>query len=182
MRWVSMPRTAALGPCCRSRGRQIWLQCRDTGRSVAVGQWARSVESTTGAVAVGVASLCPRLSVRGAPLAAPWLRFQSPLIEPDVQISRIRLSDKTHAFAHGRSRASRPSNSRRGERRLYSCTVVLHTTANAATWADIRSPDRTPGRSFASACGAFRSFRRLPEFRRVTPISCASPLSAPALN
>jgi len=29
-------------PCCRSRGRQIWLQCRDTGRSVAVGQWARS--------------------------------------------------------------------------------------------------------------------------------------------
>jgi len=23
------------------------------------------------------------------------------LIEPDMQISRIRLSDKTHAFAHG---------------------------------------------------------------------------------
>jgi hypothetical protein len=25
-----------------------------------------------------------------------------PLIEPDWQISRIRLSEKTHAFAHGR--------------------------------------------------------------------------------
>ena len=25
----------------------------------------------------------------------PWLRFHTPLIEPDVQISRIRLSDKT---------------------------------------------------------------------------------------
>jgi len=25
----------------------------------------------------------------------PWLRFHIPLIEPDVQISRIQLSDKT---------------------------------------------------------------------------------------
>jgi hypothetical protein len=25
----------------------------------------------------------------------PWLRFHIPLIEPDKQISRIRLSDKT---------------------------------------------------------------------------------------
>ena len=45
MQWISMPRTAALGPCCRSVGRQIWLQCRDTGRSVAVGQRARSATS-----------------------------------------------------------------------------------------------------------------------------------------
>ena len=52
------------------------------------------VESTTGAVTIGVASLLPRLSVRGAPLATPWLRFQSPLIEPDRRITRIRLSDK----------------------------------------------------------------------------------------
>ena len=28
-------------------------------------------------------------------MAQPWLRFHTPLIEPDVQISRIRLSDKT---------------------------------------------------------------------------------------
>jgi hypothetical protein len=25
----------------------------------------------------------------------PWLRFRTPLFEPDMQISRIRLSDKT---------------------------------------------------------------------------------------
>jgi hypothetical protein len=30
----------------------------------------------------------------------PWFLF--PLIEPDWQISRIRLSEKIHAFAHGR--------------------------------------------------------------------------------
>ena len=28
-------------------------------------------------------------------MAQPWLRFHTPLIEPDMQISRIRLSDKT---------------------------------------------------------------------------------------
>jgi hypothetical protein len=31
-----------------------------------------------------------------------WLCFLFPLIEPDRQISRIRLSEKTHALAHGR--------------------------------------------------------------------------------
>jgi len=29
------------------------------------------------------------------PMVPPWLRFHIPLIEPDRQISRIRLSDKT---------------------------------------------------------------------------------------
>ena len=28
------------------------------------------------------------------PHSPPWLRFQSPLIEPDVRFSRIRLSDE----------------------------------------------------------------------------------------
>ena len=28
-------------------------------------------------------------------MVQPWLRFHIPLIEPDMQISRIRLSDKT---------------------------------------------------------------------------------------
>jgi hypothetical protein len=32
-------------------------------------------------------------------LAAPCFRFHIPLIEPDVRISRIRLSEKTHAIA-----------------------------------------------------------------------------------
>mgnify|MGYP001811878188 FL=1 len=59
---------------------------------------------------------------------------------------------------------------------------VLHTTANATAWVVIRFPDRNPGSSFASACGTFRSSRTLPEFARVTPISRALPLSAPALN
>jgi hypothetical protein len=36
-------------------------------------------------------------------VAQPWLRFHTPLIEPDVQISRIRLSDKT---SRGLSRAT----------------------------------------------------------------------------
>ena len=35
------------------------------------------------------------LSSGGALVVRPWLRFHIPLIEPDVQISRIRLSDKT---------------------------------------------------------------------------------------
>ena len=37
----------------------------------------------------------PPLSFGGALLVRPWLRFHIPLIEPDMQISRIRLSDKT---------------------------------------------------------------------------------------
>jgi hypothetical protein len=31
-----------------------------------------------------------------------WFCFLFPLIEPDWQISRIRFSEKIHAFAHGR--------------------------------------------------------------------------------
>src|SRR5580692_3924538 len=53
------------------------------------------VESRCGAVAVGRTYLLPPLSSGGALVAQPWLRFHTPLIEPDVQISRIRLSDKT---------------------------------------------------------------------------------------
>jgi len=53
------------------------------------------VESTTGAVAVGKGGSCCRwLSPIPVPHSSPWLRFQSPLIEPDVRISRIRLSDE----------------------------------------------------------------------------------------
>ena len=54
-----------------------------------------SVESTTRAVAVGAGgSCCRRLSHLSVPHSPPWLRFQSPLIEPDMQISCIRLSDE----------------------------------------------------------------------------------------
>ena len=40
----------------------------------------------------------PPLSFGGASLVRPWPRFHTPLIEPDRQISRIRLSDKTSRF------------------------------------------------------------------------------------
>ena len=53
------------------------------------------VESECGAVAVGRTYRLPPLSSGGASLVRPWLRFHTPLIEPDMRISRIRLSDKT---------------------------------------------------------------------------------------
>ena len=55
----------------------------------------RMVELECGAVTVGRTYLLPPLSFGGALLVRPWLRFHIPLIEPDMQISRIRLSDKT---------------------------------------------------------------------------------------
>src|SRR5450830_437050 len=55
----------------------------------------RCVESRCGAVALGRTYLLPPLSSDGASMVPPWLRFHIPLIEPDRQISRIRLSDKT---------------------------------------------------------------------------------------
>ncbi len=56
------------------------------------------VESRCGAVALGRTYLLPPLSSGGASVVLPWLRFHIPLIEPDRQISRIRLSDKTSRF------------------------------------------------------------------------------------
>src|SRR3954462_1234052 len=53
------------------------------------------VESRGGAATLGRAYLLPPLSSGGALVVLPWLRFHTPLIEPDMQISRIRLSDKT---------------------------------------------------------------------------------------
>ena len=48
---------------------------------------------------LGGAYLLPTLSSVGASLAPPCFRFHTPLIEPDVRIYRIRLSEKTHAMA-----------------------------------------------------------------------------------
>ena len=59
------------------------------------GQTKRMVESRCGAVALGRTYLLPPLSSGGALVVPPWLRYHIPLIEPDMQISRIRLSDKT---------------------------------------------------------------------------------------
>src|SRR5712671_4650348 len=51
----------------------------------------RMVESRCGAVALGSTYPFPPLSFGGASVVQPWLRFHIPLIEPDRQISRIRL-------------------------------------------------------------------------------------------
>jgi hypothetical protein len=48
---------------------------------------------------LGAAYRLPTLSSVGASLASPCFRFHTPLIEPDVRICRIRLSEKTHAIA-----------------------------------------------------------------------------------
>jgi hypothetical protein len=45
-------------------------------------------------VVLGLAYLLPALSVAGASLALPWLRFHIPLIKPGVRFSRTGLSDK----------------------------------------------------------------------------------------
>ena len=52
---------------------------------------------------VGGTYLLPALSSAGASLAPPCCRFHTPLIEPDVRICRIRLSDQGLAFATRRS-------------------------------------------------------------------------------
>jgi len=48
---------------------------------------------------LGAAYLLPALSAEGASIASPCFRFHIPLIEPDVRICRIRLSEKTHTIA-----------------------------------------------------------------------------------
>src|ERR1700732_1294268 len=65
------------------------------------------VESECGAVAVGRTYLLPPLSSGGASLVRAWLRFHTPLIEPDMQICRIRLSDKTSRL-HPRRAPTKP--------------------------------------------------------------------------
>ena len=59
-------------------------------------------------MAVGRTYLFPPLSSGGALLVRPWLRFHIPLIEPDMRISRIRLSDKTSRL-HPRRVAPKPA-------------------------------------------------------------------------
>jgi len=47
---------------------------------------------------LGGAYRLPTLSSVGASLAPPCFRCHTPLIEPDVRICRIRLSEKTHTI------------------------------------------------------------------------------------
>jgi len=83
-----------------------WTRPQTLSPSVAknVGGLTLKMESVTCGVEVwrgslGGTYLLPTLSVAGASLFPPCFRFHTPLIEPDVQIYRIRLSEKTHAIA-----------------------------------------------------------------------------------
>ena len=58
----------------------------------------QAVELGCDAVTLGSGCLLPPLSFGGAQVPGPSLRFHTPLIEPDMQISRIRLSDKNSRF------------------------------------------------------------------------------------
>jgi hypothetical protein len=60
---------------------------------------------------LGGAYLLPTLSPVGASLAPPCFRFHTPLIEPDVRICRIRLSEKTHTNAEKRWHVTPPATS-----------------------------------------------------------------------
>src|SRR5882762_5177376 len=72
------------------------LDCATSSPSLSSSPWMRgAVESRCGAVALGRTYPLPPLSSGGALVVPPSLRFHIPLIEPDRQISRIRLSDKT---------------------------------------------------------------------------------------
>ena len=64
------------------------------------------VESRCDAVALGRACVLPPLSSGGALVARPLLRFHIPLIEPDMQISSIRLSDRTSRLHPRRAAAT----------------------------------------------------------------------------
>jgi hypothetical protein len=74
---------------------RLWGKTGSHWRSV---KPTRLVESRCGAVALGRTYLLPPLSSGGALVVQPWLRFHIPLIEPDMQISRIRLSDQNSRF------------------------------------------------------------------------------------
>ena len=126
--------------------------------------------------------LLPPLSLSGASIAKPSLRFHILLIKPDRPFSGIRLSDKTSRLRTRKVRCSPLDPQHRAVYPGVQQSSALHITANTITWAVIRFPNDYSGSFFTSACGTCRSFRTLSELTRVTPISCALPLSVPVLN
>src|SRR5258707_10471062 len=88
-----------MGPKAKySLGVDIFRFTPESGLKSDIAPCPVCVESRCGAVALGRTYLLPPLSFGGASMVPPWLRFHIPLIEPDRQISRIRLSDKTSRF------------------------------------------------------------------------------------
>ena len=110
-------------------------------------EFNQSVESRCGAVALGSVCLLPSLSSDGALVTSPSLRFHIPLIEPDRQISRIRLSDKTHAL---RTRRLAQQHTIQG-------AVQLPVAPLSKEWC-CRCIELTLNAAFTFACNAVRRF------------------------
>jgi hypothetical protein len=91
--------------------------------------------------------LLPPLSFGGARVDEPSLRFHIPLIEPDVQISRIRLSDDTHALRtrrpaqHPIQDVAQVRTTPRRSGRCLGIELALHAAFAFACDAIYRSPD-----------------------------------------
>jgi hypothetical protein len=158
------------------------MRCRDRGM-----RFAGGATSVIGRVRVWRGGLRRSLSV-SAPFV--WRCLTSRAITPfphpshrtgHAELPHPALGQDTHLRTRKvtyRPPAHRPRPCDPDVRR----PSVLQITASATTWANIRSPERTPGSFFASACGAFRGCRTYQEFPRVAPISRAPPLPAPVLN
>ena len=141
---------------------------------------------------------CPSLSLR-ASVRLPWPRFQSPLTEPSVRISRTGLSSGIMRLAHGRpeprqrwlSRLSGSPMTFVEDARLPRLATLRSRPAIEpvhALMAPLRSPEvRRPKRSFAYACdasgvaGSNRGDRHC-HSRRLFPFSHPSSPEAPFLD
>ena len=94
----------------RPTARPVWPPARDSWRPIDPSDqrlgvatlnaelWLVESRRSAAAYRTGGASCARRLSWPRSP-SGPSLRFSSPLIEPDVRVSRIRLSDEFHVKA-----------------------------------------------------------------------------------
>ena len=80
-----LPRPSGVTPCQRGASDS---SLRKRGR---VAGWR-------GGGRFGELLLPATFAISPVPQSVPWLRFQSPLVEPDVRNYRIRLSDKVLRF------------------------------------------------------------------------------------
>src|SRR5262249_8279668 len=91
--WKANGPSGAFSPIRRAISH--WLQSTETARSLGHNRLAQLGRVGMWAVAGRPSISVGALSFGDASPARPRLRFHIPLIEPDMAISRIRLSDKT---------------------------------------------------------------------------------------
>ena len=92
--------------------------------------------------------------------ASPWLRFQSPLVEPDVRISRIRLSDEITVLAWSADRRRDLHEQRRED---------AHGGQAAAYHAVEREHERAPATGRRQVRGGSTPASAVPEHRARPP-------------